>query len=140
MPGEPQTLPVGNLRKVVERFGFVELAYLFGSFVRGEVYHDLDLGLVLNESLSLKERWPYALKVAGEAEKAIKYAVPVDVRLLNEAPPKFSYQVLKTGRLLFARSEAVRIRYEKEIMLAYLDFQETDRWFDAKLLEAVSRL
>ncbi len=69
MPGEPQTLPVGNLRKAVEGFGFVELAYLFGSFVRGEVYHDLDLGLVLNESLPQKERWPYALKVAREAEK-----------------------------------------------------------------------
>ncbi len=44
---------------------------------------------------------------------------------------------MKSGRLLFARSEVFRVRYEKEIMHAYLDFQETDCWFNKKLLEAV---
>lgn len=128
---------IEKVAEVLAGFPQVVLAYLFGSFLRGEKFNDLDLGLVLDETLCEQDQWSCVLAVGREMEKALRYQVPVDVRLLNEAPVRFQHRVIASGRLIFARSEAERIRYEKRTLLDYLDFKEMDDFFDKKLLEAI---
>lgn len=45
-----------------------------------------------------------------------------DIRLLNSAPIDFSFSVI-SGKLLYAKNEAVRVQYETKIIMQYLDFK-----------------
>ena len=73
----------------------VAFAYLHGSFVEGRAFHDIDVGVYLeggaardvDDELLLAERLSRLVRL------------PVDVRVLNGAPPTFLFHVLRGARL-----------------------------------------
>ena len=72
----------------------IRLAWVFGSFARGEPFHDLDLGLCLED----RGDWHLPLRAGQVAWEALGwpdfdvYAVPLD-----DAPPHFRRQVAEEG-------------------------------------------
>jgi hypothetical protein len=49
----------------------------------------------------------------------------------------FQYEIIKTGKVVFARDEAKRIRYEAQVLSSYLDYKETSDWLDREFLAKV---
>jgi predicted nucleotidyltransferase len=87
---------------------------------------------------------PYTLfkrqmQIAGEIEDLLSPPVPCDVRVLNGAPVEFQYEVIRTGCIVFCRSEEERIAYETGIMRRYLDLKYLFDRVDRAFLAGVSR-
>ncbi len=47
---------------------------------------------------------------------------PVDVRVLNQSPIPFRYNVLKNGRLLSCRNEELYAGFLSHTLVSYFDF------------------
>ncbi len=115
----------------------VLFAYVYGSFAEGVPFHDIDVGVYLSSACEPENTWA-DIELAQELELALRRAriacrtgrdrgakqrpIPVDVRILNEAPIAFSYHVLR-GELLFSRDEETRVRWATQILARYLDLK-----------------
>ena len=94
-------------------------AYLFGSFIEDIPFHDLDIGIFL-EDMHKQEAISFSLRLGCVLEQAAK--LPVDLRLLNHAPVSFVFHVLR-GRLLVERDEETHCRILENTMREYLDIE-----------------
>ena len=94
----------------------VIFAYLYGSFARGEPFHDVDVGVYLTESGH--RAGAKALDLAGALSQRIGY--PVDVRVLNNAPVPFRFKAVQ-GVLLIDRDEERLASFLERTGMAYAD-------------------
>jgi len=94
------TLFLTNRREII-------LAYLFGSFVDGIAFKDIDLALFLDTKLTPSDQIEkYRDECSEELAKAFKQVF--DVSIMNRAPARFILSILKEGELLFSRDEVLR--------------------------------
>ncbi len=106
-----------RLRDELERVPGVRFTYLYGSLLESDRIHDVDVGLFLDEitaahNTSLLDHLSMTLRAAVN--------VPVDVRILNDAPLSFLYHALR-GRLLSCRDEAFLTDLMEDVARRYLD-------------------
>ena len=102
----------------------VRLAILFGSFVRGEPFRDVDIGIELDEPFRLAEVGSISLRLW---EAVGRPAFELDVVPLNEAPPSFQMEVSGTGAVLFERWPGYGLDYFVQAQSDVLDFREAER-------------
>ena len=79
----------------------IAFAFVYGSLLEQDAVHDVDLGIYLDAkppSASME----YMLELSARLSQLAR--IPVDVRILNEAPNSFVYHVLR-GRLIYCRDE-----------------------------------
>ncbi len=97
------------------------LAYLFGSTVRGDTgrLSDVDIGVLLDEKLSKKDRFDLELKLMGEIAALIKKN-KIDLVVLNEAPLLLAYNIIKNG-IILKSSEIERVKFETKLLSMYMD-------------------
>ena len=97
------------------------LAYLFGSTVRGDTgrLSDVDIGVLLDEKLSKKDRFDLELKLMGEIAALIKKN-KIDLVVLNEAPLLLAYNIIKNG-IILKSSETERVKFETKLLSMYMD-------------------
>ena len=99
----------------------VILAYLFGSTTRGDAgrLSDVDIGVLLDEKLSEKERFDLELKLTGEIAILIKKN-KIDLIVLNEAPLLLAYNIIKSG-IILKSDETERVKFESKTLSMYMD-------------------
>jgi predicted nucleotidyltransferase len=112
----------------------IALTYVYGSFVGEVAFRDLDLAVVLTTSVTPYEEGKLCGVLAREIEGRIKPRIEVDIRAVNSAPPHFQFEVIRSGRLVFARTEHERVEFEEEVLTNYLDYQDTLKWFEQQLI------
>ncbi|MEM2144165.1 MAG: nucleotidyltransferase domain-containing protein [Candidatus Jordarchaeaceae archaeon] len=112
---------------VVERIGEclevncnVVFAYVYGSYARGTAgkFSDLDIAVFLHDSGHDK----YMEMLSG---LPVDIDVEVDVRILNDAPPLFRYNVIKEGKLLFVKDRKVHEEFVYDTLVSALELRET---------------
>ncbi len=81
----------------LERDRSVVFAYLYGSFVEAQPFHDIDVGVYL-ENVRADRLSATGLDLVQRLSDRV--GVPVVVRILNVAPVSFGYHVLR-GQLVF---------------------------------------
>lgn len=134
---------LGVLQDAIGAKPHIGFAYVHGSFVAQRPFHDIDIGVYLLWDPVQRSDWPALALLAGELEQACRKApqpssdgaanmdsrtadrertIPVDVRVLNDAPLAFCYHALR-GHLLFSRNEAVRVPWAAQIVSRYLDIR-----------------
>ncbi|MEM3786280.1 MAG: nucleotidyltransferase domain-containing protein, partial [Nitrososphaeria archaeon] len=59
----------------------------------------------------------------------------LDLLILNIAPPMLKYQVIKYGKLLFSRSERVRVMFEVKALKEYLDLSRVLERYNKCLMD-----
>ncbi|RLE96193.1 MAG: nucleotidyltransferase domain-containing protein [Thermoprotei archaeon] len=131
--------PSGQLFRVFERHGVV-LAYLFGSRARGTARRGSDYDfavLFARDDVSVEEEIALAL---GLAEALGVPSDKVDVVALNRADPELIARVLKEGKLLYARSEDERRRWERRTLLELLRLSDLTAVYAARALKHVKRV
>jgi hypothetical protein len=100
----------------------VVVAYVFGSVARGtaSATSDVDLGLLLAHAppSTLDGRM---LDYERDLERQL--AVPVQVVILNNAPPDLAHRVLRDGRVLLERDRSARLQFEVRTRNLYFDLE-----------------
>jgi len=104
----------------------VSVAYVFGSFLKGKKFNDIDVGLLLEEDFHPDAL--YEARLAGQFEKELGDSF--DVRILNNRALRFLFYILKDARLIFVRDESHRIRFEQRVLTQYMDFKPYHDLFD----------
>jgi predicted nucleotidyltransferase len=96
-------------------------AVLYGSAVESERYRDLDVGVMVDRArVPPAASLNYALGMSATLEKALQF--PVDVRVLNDAPLPFRYNVSR-GRPLVVCDWSAWFDFRERAWDEYLDFQ-----------------
>ena len=111
---------VQGTQEFLENREDIQFAFIYGSFVELDMFHDVDLGISL-QCQCLDRSTDIALEAAGQLSR--RFRLPFDVRVLNGAPVSLLYHVFR-GRLVFCR-DAGRLSDDIEYVLArYFDKHE----------------
>lgn len=101
--------------------------YLYGSFVTGEAFRDIDVGLYTYD----RKDFSYESDLSFELSKAIGHEV--EVKVINDAPVAFQMAVISEGRLLFSGDDDVRTDFIEDVGRRYREYAH----FRTIYLEAV---
>jgi len=108
-----------HIRSILQSYEEIELGYLFGSQAKGTATNtsDVDIGIVLQRgtSYTYKDRVDLALEIEDVVNKE------VDLKILNDAHPRFLNQVLTYGKLIYKKNERARTQFETSTRRQYLD-------------------
>lgn len=112
--------------------------FAFGSLATGRLkpISDLDFGILVSQKLSRRERFDKHLDLIGMFNAFLK-TDEVDLVLMNDAPLKFCYVILKTGRLLQCSHPEDLIDFSERTVKLYLDFRFFRDDFDRKFMEGL---
>lgn len=121
-----------EVKEFLQKQDQVELAYLFGSVAlqkEGKL-SDIDLAILLNESLDKKERFNLKLRLISGLEDILKTNL-LDLVIMNDAPVSLNFEIIKANHPLFIRDKDLKVDLEHHIISRYLDRQYYDkRWAD----------
>jgi len=109
---------VKELSDLLEQQEIIQFAYLHGSFCEEGEFHDLDIAVYLSEQDKYKQ-FDYQLQLEDNLQKRFNF--PVDIQVLNQAPPAFSYMVIKKGCQLMVRNDNLRTQFEMSTYRRYFD-------------------
>lgn len=93
----------------------VLFAYVYGSLLKSEAFHNVDIGVYLSTS-----HFNNAMAANLSAHLSAKVKLPVDVRTLNTAPISFRLYVLR-GECLFSRDDNLRTDIMEDTTRRYLN-------------------
>ena len=105
---------VSKIKEYLNKREEVLFAYIFGSFVRSDEFSDIDIALYVDGERSLK----YEFEIEDDLETMLK--IPVDVRIINNAPVSFSYGVLRDGLLI--KDNDIRSDFQVMKFKEYMDY------------------
>ena len=107
------------VKMVVSRKLHVVFAFLHGSFLSEPWFRDIDVGVFVSTTDS-SAYLDYELDLSQQIEDALPSAFPVQVKVLNEAPVSFRFNVIR-GDLLFTRDERSLVDFMTSTARQYLD-------------------
>jgi|SRR5688500_3935563 predicted nucleotidyltransferase len=114
---EERTRIVNELADALARESNIAFAYVYGSFLDADSFHDVDIGVYVRHDEASQET-PYALDLGQRLAGGIPF--PLDVRILNHAPVSFLYHVLK-GRPLYIQDDERLTTVMERVVCRYLD-------------------
>jgi predicted nucleotidyltransferase len=96
--------------------------YLYGSVARGTAREgsDVDVGVLLEKD---PPRTLRGMKLDLEADLESLLEVPVQLVVLNRAPPDLIHRILRDGKLVLDRDRSMRIRFEVKARNEFFDLQ-----------------
>ena len=128
---------VDALRRVLEREPRILYALLFGSGARGRMHagSDLDVAVGLRRGASLT---PGEIgRLVADLESAA--GGPVDLVLIDEAPPALAYRVFRDGITILERDHRALAGRKAKAILDYLDFRPLEAIAVRGVLAAAAR-
>ena len=114
---------LSELTPVFESDPAVVLAFLFGSYARGQqnARSDVDVALLLASDLPREKYFDYRLKYIEHLSRLF-HDDRVDVVILNTAPPLLAHEAIG-GKMLFERSPEARVEFMVRVQQKYLDLK-----------------
>lgn len=134
---------VAQVREVVpdvlRRYPVVA-AYVYGSAARGTMLatSDLDLALVLEDTLPPYDRLKLELAIQADVEDALGF-MPVDVRAINEAPLMVRGAGVQTGLRVYESDHDRRVTFEVATRMRYFDYAPGARRLQEAFLDHIHK-
>lgn len=91
-------------------------AYVHGSFVKGDGFRDVDVGIYTRAGISLEDELDLTHELSTCA------GGDVDLSVLNAAPLPFQMTVLRDGKLLFSCDEGLRTRFIERVSRRFREY------------------
>ncbi len=115
-------------------------AYLFGAHAAGRAHResDVDVGVLLDRSLSAQARFQARVRLTSELMHAL-HRNEVDVVVLNDAPPELGRTVVTRGVLVYSADAEAEHAYRRDIQLRAADLDPFLRRMRRIKLEALRR-
>ncbi len=99
-------------------------AYIFGSFVAKEYYHDIDVAVYLSDNFDkndlMKYQYGYESSLVAKLMKLL-HTDKIDLVVLNNAPLLITNRIINTGILLFDKDKFNRIYFENKSRKMFVD-------------------
>jgi len=112
----------------------VVFAYLHGSSIQGKEFRDIDVAVYLETyAPEFADVVEHEISLSLQIEK--KLGLPVDVKILNNAPLSFRYHATR-GILLLTKDESVREDFLQRTWSEYFDFLPLSRIYLEELTRA----
>ena len=108
-----------KLRYSLEKRPNLLFAYVYGSFVVADKFRDIDIAVYLKQIPSTPLH--VELELETELGNIIKNYL-IDVRILNNAPLSFRYNVIKSGKPIVVVDDDARTDFEEATLSNYFDF------------------
>lgn len=110
------------LKDLLQKDDSVQTAYIFGSVAKGRSgpLSDIDIAVLLKESLTPRERYEKRILLINEISSALR-TDDVNLVIMNGSPLLLNYNIIRDGKLLESKNESRRVLYETSIMSRYLD-------------------
>jgi predicted nucleotidyltransferase len=126
---------LAELQPIFDQEPAIVLAYLFGSYARGQAnsLSDVDIAILLKGQPSADQCFEIRMDMMGRIMDRLQMN-EVDVAILNQASLALRYRVLRDGKLLFCRDENARIAFTAQTVSRYLDFKPIIDLFDDAIL------
>jgi predicted nucleotidyltransferase len=125
---------VQKLKDFLSERDEVVFAYIHGSFVQGEEFQDVDVAVFVADGAPRStDDIEYEISLSLRLEKEL--GLPVDVKILNNAPLAFRYHASR-GTLLLTRDESVREDFLDRTWSEYFDFLPLSRIYQDELTRA----
>jgi predicted nucleotidyltransferase len=132
---------IQKLPRLIERvkgFECVQALFFFGSLAMGELkpLSDLDLAILVEKDMKGNE----LLQCRFDLEAAVSETLAtdeLDLVILNTAPLRFAYQILKHGRLVLVKDREQLIDFRERVVKLYLDFSSCRRSFDRTFMQGI---
>jgi predicted nucleotidyltransferase len=111
------------IKAVLVQDGRVVFAYVYGSFVRGESFRDIDIGVHVRNpeenpfviSSDIKTQLSFISRKEGFGFTADQF----DVRIINDAPFTFLKRIFKEGILLIDLDPELRTDIVEQVSMKY---------------------
>lgn len=125
-------MEIDELRAFMESREHVRVAYLFGSYARGETgpLSDFDIAVLLDGLLDKKETFDLRLRLINDISSILK-TNKFDLVVMNNAPLSLNYNIISDGKILNSKDETLRVTFETQILSRYLD----RRYYDERHVE-----
>jgi uncharacterized protein len=109
------------LRKVLAEDSRIAYALVFGSTARGTAHASSDLDV----AVGLEPRVRLGALELGNLISRLERASgrPVDVVVVDEAPPAIAYRVFRDGRVIIEKNHGTLVAHKTRAILEYLDFR-----------------
>jgi predicted nucleotidyltransferase len=124
------------IRRLLAEDPRVEYALVFGSSVRGTAHANSDIdvavGLKSGTRLDALELGDLVTRLEGVTGR------PVDVLVLDEAPPGLAYRVFRNGQLILQKNRDAFVEQKTRAILEYLDFRPIESLASRGVLAAAA--
>lgn len=102
----------------------VNAVYIFGSaaYERQTIESDIDVAVLVDEN-KLKNKSYNTLRNKYYIDSPCLSLRPLDIVILNTAPPYLKHRIIKTGKVIFDRNRKKRVRFAADAILEYLDYK-----------------
>jgi predicted nucleotidyltransferase len=116
----------------------VTALFFFGGLARGELkpLSDLDLAVLLRANLEKGKFLDRQLDLVGIIAQELG-TDEFDLIILNTAPLRFAYHILKNGEKVFIKNQRQLGDFHENVVKRYLDFQYYRREFDRSFLRGM---
>ncbi len=111
----------------------VVFAYIFGSFVSCPHYNDIDVAVFISDLNGIS---PLILEFDLDAALEDSVSAPVDVRIINNAPVSFAYNIIKNMVVVVDKQESVRSDFEGQTFKEYFDLRHLRREYLRDVIHA----
>ena len=125
------------LDRISKESGIVAL-YAFGSLASGDLkpLSDLDFGIIVSRKLNKQKRFDCHLDLIGTFNQVLG-TDEVDLVQMNDAPMHFSYNIIKSGKLIYCRDKTELAEFIEKTIKLYLDFKYFRNAFDNAYLKGI---
>jgi len=132
------TTKVGEIIQIVAADSDVTALYAFGGLAAGVLkpLSDLDFGVLLDNRLDNKQRFDKHIELIGVFNDTFR-TDEIDLIIMNDAPIRMVFQILKTGKMLDCRDTGALIDFRDRLVKDYIDFKCMRDAFDAVFLEGI---
>jgi len=120
------------ISQLLDEKGNIIFAYIYGSFVSSSSFRDIDIGIFIKE-MSIS---PLSLELEIEKDIENFVHIPTDVRIINNAPLSFIFNILKDGKVIIDRDSNLRADFEGIVYKKYFDFQHLRNEYLREILNA----
>ena len=112
--------------------------FAFGSLATGDLkpLSDLDFGVLVSGKLDQHKRFDKHLDLIGKFNEVLK-TDEVDLVMMNDAPMRFSHNIIKSGKLLHCKSNIDLTDFIEKTIKLYLDFRFFRDAFDDAFLKGI---
>lgn len=81
--------------------------------MKSSFFEDIDIGLLVENDF--KPPSLYEARIAGEFERKLGRRINFDIRILNDRPVRFLFNILKSSRLIYSRDDRKRVEFESMV-------------------------
>ncbi len=104
---------------IAEKEKGIDALLVFGSYARKEIYRDIDIGIIFNDSIERRKR----LEILSKFEDKVPEGIKADISVLNDLDLAIKARAFSEGIVLYAKDKKVLYDYSSNVIREIAEFK-----------------